>query len=444
MWHASAMPVTIWVAERELHVVAATRLANIPPRRAEGVGAHRKETAKCGIDATMTGVGFVLLIAAIAIPVYAYAGYPMILVVLGRAWRNRPAPVEPDAWPMVTLTLPVYNEERVVAGTLDAILAADYPREKLHVLVVSDASTDRTDDIVREYAARGVELLRLPQRSGKTVAENAARGHLRGTVVVNTDASVRIDQHALKPLVAALRDPSVGIASGRDVSVARAGDDSNVGESGYVGYEMWVRGLETRVGGIVGASGCFYASRAQLHREIVPAALSRDFAAPLIAREFGYRAVSVNEALCYVPRTPSLHREFHRKVRTMARGLETLYYKRHMLNPIRYGRFAWMLWSHKLVRWLVPPAWVAGGVGTIFLAVGDARWWWAVGAGALAIAMALVGWSWPEGRKMPRLIAMPTYLIWGLIAGLGAWAKALRRELNPIWEPTRRDTSASA
>ncbi len=94
----------------------------------------------------------------------------------------------------------------------------------------------------------------------------------------------------------------MGLASGRDVSVARVERDVNVGESGYVGYEMWVRDLETRLGSIVGASGCFYAIRRSLHMTLVPEALSRDFAAALIAREHGLRAVSVNEAVCFVPR----------------------------------------------------------------------------------------------------------------------------------------------
>ena len=113
------------------------------------------------------------------------------------------------------------------------------------------------------------------RQGGKTAAENAAQGHLKGEIVVNTDASVRIKPDALKPLLAVFRDPAIGVASGRDVSVARMDDTANVGESGYVGYEMWIRRLETQVDGIVGASGCFYAIRSDLHRTLVPEALSR-------------------------------------------------------------------------------------------------------------------------------------------------------------------------
>jgi cellulose synthase/poly-beta-1,6-N-acetylglucosamine synthase-like glycosyltransferase len=385
-------------------------------------------------------MGVVMLVTAVAIAGYAYLGYPVLLWALG--WRRRAAPARAGDWPNVTITLPVHNEEHVVADTLEAILTLDYPPDRMRVVVVSDCSTDRTDEIVGDFAARGVKLVRLPRRAGKTAAENEARHHLEGAeIVVNTDASVRPARGALKALVAAFVDPKVGIASGRDVSVARPGADANIGESGYVGYEMWIRDLETRAGGIVGASGCFFASRPELHREIVPEALSRDFAAPLIARERGFRSVSVKEAVCFVPRAPSLRREYRRKVRTMTRGLETLYYKRHLLNPLRYGRFGWMLMSHKLVRWLVPWAVVLGGVALAVLAPRSAWARWLLVVGAVPGAAAGLGWMWPDGRKMPRILALPTYFVWSVVAGLVAWVKALQGDLNPIWEPTRRGTT---
>jgi len=325
-----------------------------------------------------------------------------------------------------------------VATTVERILEVDYPADRRQVLVVSDASTDGTDDIARSFAARGVELVRLPQRAGKTAAENAARAHLRGELVVQTDASVRIGRGALKALVAAFSDPAVGVASGRDLSVAGAVGD-NAGESGYVSYEMWVRDMETRGGGIVGASGCFYASRRALHMQTVPETLSRDFAAPLIAREHGFRSVSVPDAVCYVPRTTSLQQEYRRKIRTMTRGLQTLFYKRHLLNPIRYGRFGFMLLSHKLIRWLVPWAAVVAVAGLGVAALGRA-WWGVLGLSATGavVAAAIVAWRWPEARPLPRVLRVPAYLVWGVVAGLQAWGNALRGEVQPVWDPTRR------
>src|SRR5690606_3027473 len=153
---------------------------------------------------------------------------------------------------------------------------------------------------------RGVALVRLPKRGGKTAAENEAGRHPVGDIVVNMDATVVVPPEALHHLIAAFRDPTVGVASGRDGSIGDRDQGRNQGESGYVGYEMWVRRLETDCGTIVGASGCFFAIRRSLFDSIFPEALSRDFASPLIAREHGYRSVSVEEAVCYVARTRSL------------------------------------------------------------------------------------------------------------------------------------------
>jgi len=384
-------------------------------------------------------IGCFLLGSAVAL--YAYLGYPILLKLLSLV-RPQPASAgEPSTWPLITITIPAYNEERAIAATLDAILATDYPADRRQILVVSDASTDRTDEIVRGYADRGVELLRVPVRGGKTAAENAAREHLRGDIVVNTDASVRIAPNALKPLIARFADPRVGVASGRDVSVGQLDHDLNLGESGYVGYEMWVRALETRVGSIVGASGCFYAIRRPLHLTLFPAALSRDFACALIAREQGYRAVSVEEAVCFVPRIQSLRREYRRKVRTLTRGLETLWYKRALLNPIRYGLFAWMLASHKLVRWLAPWGLALAAAGWLLMAVAlDSAL--LLGIFVLPLLLAIGGWLWPEDRQAPRIVAVPAYLVSGIVAAMDAWLRALRGERNPVWEPTRRQVAA--
>lgn len=387
-------------------------------------------------------LAYVLLLSSGAVVAYTYIGYPILLklgLLLRRKTQGAPGDTAFENWPMLSITVPAYNEEASIAGTLDALLALDYPADRLHILVISDASTDRTDEIVRGYANRGVDLVRLPERKGKTAAENAACDHIRGSIVVNTDAAVRIHPSALKPLIRSFSDPSVGIASGRDVSIARGGADPNIGESGYVGYDMWVRDLETQLGGIVGASGCFYASRRDLHRELVPEGLSRDFAAPLIAWEHGYRSVSVREAVCFVPRAVSLRREFYRKIRTMARGLQTLTFKRHLLNPRRHGLFAWKLLSRKVARWLVPWAALLGGLSLAVLALGEAWARWVLAGGLAFVLLAIIAWYSPERRPLPKLVAVPGYLFFGLTAGIVAWIRALRGDGEPIWEPTRRE-----
>jgi hypothetical protein len=386
----------------------------------------------------MHAAAYASILLALLLALYTYAGYPLLLWMMG-VWRRRVAPAEPAEWPRISITVPAFNEEAEIGATLESLLALDYPADRRQIVVVSDASTDGTDDVVRSFAERGVELLRMPERRGKTAAENTAASLLTGDIVVNTDASIRILPGALRPLVAAFADPRVGVASGRDLSVARVDASANAGEGGYVGYEMAVRGLETCVGGIVGASGCFYAIRANLHRLPLPAGLSRDFAAPLLARGAGFRAVSVDAAVCLVPRTPALGREYRRKVRTMTRGMQTLWHLRALLSPRNGASFAWMLWSHKVCRWGVPWAAAAGLAGVLVLAVTEP---WArvlaMGSGVL-LALAAAGALWPAGRTPPRLLSLAAYLVAGNLAALHASLQALRGARQATWEPTRRD-----
>jgi len=380
--------------------------------------------------------GWVLAATPIALMLLSYVGYPAFVALLAASRRERS--VESGDLPELTISVPVYNEAAAIGGTIENLLAVDYPAERRHIVVVSDASTDATDEIVRSFADRGVVLVRLERRSGKTAAENEAGRHLRGTIVVNLDATIHIPPGAIKALVRAFDDPTVGVASGRDVSTGARELEQNTDESNYVGYEMWVRKLETRAGSIVGASGCFYAIRRQLFDAIFPEALSRDFASPLIAREHGFRSVSVQDAICYVPRTKSLKAEYRRKVRTMTRGLETLWFKRHLLNPVRYGRFALFLLGHKLVRWLVFLTIPLAAIGLLLLAGTTTIGKFLVLGGVLGALAGALGYYWPGARKPPRILAVAGFILSSHLAGVVAWYQALRGELNPVWEPTRR------
>lgn len=378
----------------------------------------------------------VILLCSAGIVLYAYLIYPLLLLAMRR--RGVPTPgasAVPWELPDISITLPAYNAEATLRPVLDALVASEYPRTRRQILVVSDGSSDGTDAIVGEYAADGVELLRIEGRRGKTEIENHAFAYLRGSVIVNTDSSVLVHPLAIRRLVEAFADSEVGVASARDVSVASAAAPHESSEAAFVGYEMWVRALETEAGGIVGASGCLYAVRAHLHRRVLAGHLSRDFSAALWARFNGYRSVSVQEALCYVPRAVGMRVEFRRKIRTMSRGLQTLFFHSALLNPLHYGSFAWKLWSHKLIRWFVPYALVLGAV--MIASLGFAA------PVALGLALAALGWWWPPKRRVPQLAARAGYLVSGTIAGLIAWKRALLRDGAAVWEPTPRAVATS-
>jgi cellulose synthase/poly-beta-1,6-N-acetylglucosamine synthase-like glycosyltransferase len=379
----------------------------------------------------------VLAVAPLAIAIYAYLAYPLILWTVGQLRPRRIDTRARAAWPSVTITVPVYNARTRIRNTLEGLLQLDYPRDLLQILVISDASTDGTDSIVGEFARRGVELLRLPQRIGKTAAENAALSVARGEIIVNVDATILVPPGSLKPLIRVFDDPTIGVASGRDVSVGAESQTGTGAESSYTGYEMWIRDLETRVGSIVGASGCFYGIRRSIHAKALPIGLSWDFASPLVAQEQGYRSVSVPAAVCIVPRTAEIRTEIRRKVRTMARGLRTLFYLRALMNPLRHGGFALMLVSHKLLRWvpylLAPASFVALCVLAVHSDI--ARVLLATVMAGLSVGILGV-YNRRSTASVP--VALAGFAVAVMSAGLLAWWDALARTPMATWEPTPR------
>jgi cellulose synthase/poly-beta-1,6-N-acetylglucosamine synthase-like glycosyltransferase len=386
----------------------------------------------------MFGLSLLLVAAPLLVALYAYVAYPAILWVVGAGRGRRIVTSEEIDWPAVTVTVPVFNVAFAIGPTIERLLGLDYPRDRLQILIISDASSDGTDDIVRGFASRGVELLRLPERRGKTTAENQAVALARGEIIVNVDATVLVPAGSLKALVRAFNDPTVGVASGRDVSVGDVAREGANGESSYVGYEMWVRDLETRVGSIVGASGCFFGIRRAVHAKPLPSHLSWDFASALVARELGYRSVSVPEAVCVVPRTAEIRTELRRKVRTMARGLSTLFYKRSLLNPLQYGTFALMLISHKLLRWLpylLAPISLAA-LALLGLDSVPAR---VVLVGVLlGLLTGVVGMRVRTGAGAPRVVSLAGFLVAAFTAGFLAWVEVLKRTQMATWDPTPR------
>lgn len=385
--------------------------------------------------------GWGLIIAPVMFGGFAFVLYPAIVWFWAkfRPSFNLPIPPASDTeWPDITVLIVAYNEERRLRKTLEYALAVDYPKDRINVLVVSDCSSDGTDELVLSYGDQRVRLFRMQERSGKPAGENAAGPYLNGDIVVSIDASILIPRGSLKPLVRALLDPTVGLASGRDASIGDETHEVNKAEAGYVGMEMALRSWETQVHSIVGASGCFYANRRHLQMVQLPPELARDFAAASIARKYGYRAVSVDEAVCLVPRTPTLKAEVRRKSRTMARGLATLVYLREMMNPFRYGSYAFMMISHKLVRWLLFPALLGWLIGPFFL-IRSAPYTMVLAFGmVMGLGLARLVIIWPDGRRMPRIVSFPGYVFISIVAGWSAWLRLLKREKAAVWEPTQR------
>ncbi len=283
---------------------------------------------------------------------YAYAGFPacVALVAMLRQRRVRKRAITPS----VSLIVAAYNEERNIGPRLDNALALDYPAHLLEILVASDGSNDRTEEIVSGYESRGVRLLRLLRR-GKVHALNAAVAAAWGDILVFSDANSAYDTQALRHLVSNFADPEVGGVVGNTSYVLQPGcESSSRGESLYLRYDTWLKKMESLTGSVISAHGAMYAVRRELYPTLSEAGVTDDFAISTAVVEQQRRLVFEMEARSSEIALPRAGSEFRRRVRIITRGLRGLWMRRRLFNPLRYGFYSVILFSHKALRRLLP------------------------------------------------------------------------------------------
>lgn len=281
--------------------------------------------------------------------VYSYFLYPLVLALLIKA-RSRVSRSEAaDSLPSMSLIVTAYNETGRIREKLDNSLAIDYPG--LEIIIASDCSSDDTDDIVREYAERGVKLVRAEERLGKENAQWCAIQQASGDVVVFSDVATQVPVEALRNLGAYFADATIGAVSSEDRFVSQEGEIA--GEGAYVKYEMWLRGMESNLAGLVGLSGSFFAARKAVCQNWDIHSPS-DFNTGLNCARAGFRAVTAPDVLGFYKDLKDPQKEYQRKVRTVLRGITAIARHPDVLSVGRYGLFAWQVWSHKVMRWAVP------------------------------------------------------------------------------------------
>ena len=361
---------------------------------------------------------------------YAYLGYPLLLLAWPRRRAQPPALAGDDA-PCISLIIPVHNEAAVLVGKLDNTLSLHYPADRLEILLVADGCTDATVEIARRYEGRsGLRVIELPERGGKANALNRGLAEATGELVVFTDASILLREDALAELARPFADPLIGCVSGEDL-IAGSG-----GEAAYGRYELFLRQKESEICSIVGASGCFYAQRRALCAPFV-AGLAPDFLSVLHTVEQGYRAVTAPAARGSMASVRSARSEFQRKVRTLLRGISTLFYKRQLLNPMRFKGFALLLLSHKLMRWLVPFWLILMLVSSGLLALtGQPVYQVLFVLQLLFYALGVSALAGPLGGLLPGKIA--AYFTSVNVAILAAWLKYAQGERQEVWDPSNR------
>jgi cellulose synthase/poly-beta-1,6-N-acetylglucosamine synthase-like glycosyltransferase len=347
---------------------------------------------------------------------WTHIGYPLAAGALARV-RTRPVHGDPGAEPTVSVIVAAYNEEAVIERRLENLLELDYPREKLEIVVASDASSDRTNELVREVAARepAVRLLDCP-RGGKVAAQDRAVRETTGDVVAFSDANATWAPDALRRLVTALADPDVAYVCGQLRLLTAAGSNR---EGAYWRYEMWLRSSESSLGSVTGGNGSIYALRRGDYLEVDPR-WGHDLSLPYRMVQNGRRAVYEPAAHAFEKPTPSNETEYRRKVRMFEHCWE-ITLRGSMLRRLPPGYLVEIV-SHRVLRY------ASGALHVVLLASSIALvtsgWVYAL---ALVAQLALLAAA-AAGLPIARYYVLVTW------ATLRALVNYLRRGVPATWE----------
>lgn len=370
-----------------------------------------------------------LFITFLFLAVYPYGIYPLVLSIIsiffGNPWQRG------GITPRVTLIISVYNEEKVIEAKVRNALSLEYPKELLDVIVVSDGSNDRTNDIVRSFRDPRLILRAFAERSGKTGCLNKVVPEAKGEIILFTDANSMFPGDTITKLVRNFADNSIGLVTGWSKYLRKGGGEESTGI--YSRFEMWTKYWESLVWSCVGADGAIFAIRKELYKPLDDQDIN-DFVIPLQVISQRKRVVLDREAHCLEASSEGERDEFHRQVRITNRTLGALLRNPGFLNPLSYGTFSFFLFSHKLLRFLVP-FFTAGTflLSLLLLKVSVIY----LGFFLIQLLFLCLGLANLAGKVEGRLTNLCKFFLITLSAQFIGWTRTLRGISDTMWTPRR-------
>lgn len=388
----------------------------------------------------------ILFWTCLVICLYTYLGYGVILylaVCVKRWLKGKPQQQQlPDdaQLPEVTFMVCAYNEQDIVDWKMQNIRELDYPADKLHVMWVTDGSTDATNERLQKYT--DVEVVYSPERRGKTAALNHGISMVKSDITVMTDANTQVNREALRHIVRCFLNPQVGCVAGeKRVTARNKGEIAAEGEGMYWKYESTLKRWDSELYSAMGAAGELNAIRTRLYEPMPETALLDDFVLSMRIVDKGYRIAYTSEAYAMEFGSANLAEESKRKQRIAAGGLQSCWWLREMMSPFRRFIVAFQFVSHRVLRWTVTPvammaliplnvALVMMKAGTVYTVI------WLLQL--LFYLAALLGYLKEQSGKKSRLLFIPYYFLFmnlNVFRGMyylrhhqggGAWEKAKR------------------
>jgi cellulose synthase/poly-beta-1,6-N-acetylglucosamine synthase-like glycosyltransferase len=371
---------------------------------------------------------------------YVYAGYPLLVYLVSRLFPKQINRAE--FLPKVTVLITAYNEEKAIRAKLANTFQIDYPKEKLEILVASDASSDKTDEIVKGYANEGVKLFRQEGRKGKTFTQNKAVEQSAGEIILFSDATTEYQPNVLHEILPNFADESIGCVAGKLIYVDSSKSNVGKGAQSYWNYETFLKTAESRACSLIGASGCLYAVRKSAYREMYPEACS-DFLICTLIYEQGLRSVYEPNAVCFEDTNNQTGKELKMRIRIISQTFTDLWRNRKMMNPFKSGFYAVELISHKVLRYAVPFFLVAIFVASAVLLFHSIFFQIACYIQIAFYLLAFIGWLLEKIGAKLGVFAIPHYFVLANLASVLGFYKFLRGETYTTWEPIRETNTTS-
>ncbi|ASZ13148.1 glycosyltransferase family 2 protein [Chitinophaga pendula] len=376
----------------------------------------------------------------LAILFYSYIGYGIVLYIVLRIKRllfGRPRTSEHAFLPDVTLLIAAYNEEDFIAEKIHNSLALEYPEHKLQIVIVTDGSTDNTNNIIRQYPR--VQLLHDPQRNGKAAAVNRAMQYINTPFVVCCDANTVLNREAVYHLVQHFANDNVGAVAGEKKVIAA--DTEGQGEGMYWKYESLLKKWDAELYSVMGAAGELFAIRTSLYEPISPDTILDDFMISFHINMKGKKVMYEPKAYAMESSSASLTEEHKRKVRISAGGFQSILRLLPLLNFFRYPRITWQYVSHRVLRWtLAPLSLPLTLIANILLVIGRAGYIYDIllvlQAGFYAAAFA--GYTLAKRQVKNKYLYIAFYFLFMNMAVFQGFARFIRKRQSGVWERSQR------
>jgi cellulose synthase/poly-beta-1,6-N-acetylglucosamine synthase-like glycosyltransferase len=338
---------------------------------------------------------------------------------------------------MVTLLISAYNEEESIEAKISNSLDLRYPSELLEIVVVSDGSTDRTDEIVSRYAEQGVVLRRFEGRIGKSACLNQAVQQARGDIVVFSDANSQYGLDAIAAMADHLSDPGIGFVTGHTQYVKTVNGKTVDAVGLYAKIERWTKRYESQISSCVGADGAIFAIRRELFHPLRAEDIN-DLVIPLHVVRAGFRGTLADAAVCRETLAERYGDEFRRQARIATRTILAVWNNRDLLNPARAGLFAFQVLSHKVAKLLVPFFLIAAAMSNIYLAA-KSGFYQAMLVGQVGVYVLALAADSLRSESLPGRIASlaRTFLLQNAGVLLG-WANFLTGRRYTTWSSATR------